>query len=82
MHLNLDRIVEPDGRSNGSNSHAFLIPGSGSHLRDGATDPNICGPLGATLLQQLTDPTAGLVLDSWLDANGAAQGDAEGFLDD
>jgi hypothetical protein len=82
VRLNLDRIVEPDGRSNGSNSHAFLSPGLGAALRDGATDPNLAGPLGATLIRRLTDPASGIVLDSWIDADGEPQGDAAGFLDD
>ena len=29
---------------------------------------------------RLTDPTTGIVLDSWLNADGDARGDAQGFL--
>jgi hypothetical protein len=80
--FNLDRIVEPDGRPNGSSNHAWLDGVDGSFLRDGATDPTMAGPLGATLIRLLCDPDQGLVLDSWLDPNAAPQGGASGFLDD
>jgi hypothetical protein len=74
--LNLDRIVEPDGTPNGSSNHVLLQPGVGPMLRDGAPDPDMAGPLGATLIQRLSDPSLGIVLDSWLSADGTAQGDA------
>jgi hypothetical protein len=74
--LNLDRIVEPDGTPNGSSNHALIDQSAPSPLRDGAPDPLMAGPLGATLLQRLTDPTSGIVLDSWLDADGDLLGDA------
>ena len=45
------------------------------NLRDGATNPALSGPLGATLIQRLTDPVTGIVLDTWIDADGQAQGD-------
>jgi len=80
--LNLNRIVDPNGHSNGSNSHTFFSLLAGPELRDGASNPNLTGPLGATLIQKLTDPTLGVVLDSWLDANSAPHGDAAGYLDD
>ncbi len=82
VRLNLDRIVEPNGRSNGSNSHPFIDPAVGPSLRDGALNPDLAGPLGATLIQRLTDPTLGIVLDSWIDADGAPHGDAANYLDD
>jgi hypothetical protein len=50
----------------------MLHPGVGPNLRDGSADPQRPGPLGATLIQKLTDPVNGIVLDSWFDANGAA----------
>ncbi|MEZ6016653.1 MAG: hypothetical protein R3F49_16160 [Planctomycetota bacterium] len=78
--LNLDRVVEPNGVSNGSSNHALLDPTTGPNLRDGALDPAMAGPLGATLLRKLTDPQHGLVLDSWIDADGAAGGDAATHL--
>ncbi len=73
--MDLDRIVEPDGVANGSNNHMLRNP-AGSALRDGAADPEMCGPLGATLLQRLTDPDTGIVLNSWFDADGLPHGDA------
>jgi hypothetical protein len=73
----LDRIVEPSGASNASNNHAWVDPlHTGAHLRDGALDPQFAGPLGATLIRKLTDPLTGIILDSWIDASGALQGDA------
>ncbi len=78
--LDLDRIVEPSGIANGSNNHTWLTPGVGPSLRDGATDPNLAGPLGATLIRRLTDPATGIVLDSWIDANGQPQGNASSFI--
>ena len=79
--LNLDRLVGPSGASQASSNHALLEPGVGPNLRDGASDPNMAGPLGQTLIQRLTDPATGIVLDSWIDANGDPQGDAASFLD-
>jgi len=79
--LNLDRIVEPTGVANGSNNHTWLDESSaGPALRDGALDTELAGPLGATLIRRLTDPATGIVLDSWLDANGQPRGDASIYL--
>jgi hypothetical protein len=79
--LNLDRIVEPSGVANGSNNHTWVdVPSIGPTLRDGALDPDLAGPLGAALIRRLTDPDTGIVLDSWLDANGTARGDAPLYL--
>jgi hypothetical protein len=78
--LNLDRIVEPSGVANGSNNHAWLNPAVGPGLRDGALDSEMAGPLGATLIQLLADPVNGVVLDAWLDANGAPQGNASTYV--
>jgi hypothetical protein len=79
--LNLDRIVEPSGVANGSNNHTWLdVPSTGPSLRDGARDPELAGPLGATLIHRLTDPDTGIVLDSWLDSNGQPRGDAALYL--
>ena len=77
---NLDRIVEDTGVANSSNNHPFLEPGGGTNKRDGANNQNLAGPLGGALVQRLTDPVLGLVLDSWLDANGAPQGDASNYV--
>ena len=77
VRYNLDRIVNPDGSSAGGNNHVFLDPsGPGPALRDGATNPLLAGPLGATILEMLTDPTSGVVLDSWINADGTLEGDA------
>lgn len=75
IRYNLDRIVNELGQSTGSSSHPILGPLS-STLRDGAANPFLSGPLGATLISRLTDPTTGIVLDSWLDADGDEKGDA------
>jgi hypothetical protein len=40
----------------------------------------VSGPLGANLIQLLADPAVGRVLDSWVDANGAPQGNAADFV--
>ncbi|MCC6672151.1 MAG: hypothetical protein IT458_13905, partial [Planctomycetes bacterium] len=77
VRYNLDRVVLPSGVSTASNNHAMLgglVPTP--NLRDGATDPEFAGPLGATLVRRLTDPTTGIVLDSWLDADRAVKGGA------
>ena len=76
----LDRIVEPSGVANGSNNHTWVNPLLGPALRDGALDANLSGPLGAALIRRLTDPGTGIVLDSWLDADGLPQGDAALYL--
>jgi hypothetical protein len=78
---NLDRIVNPDGSTASGSNHAFLVPGAGAALRDGAQNPNMAGPLGATLIEALCDPVNGIVLDSWIDANGALDGDAALHID-
>ena len=80
VRLNLDRIVEPSGATNGSNNHTALVPGSTAALRDGSSDPEFAGPLGATLIRRLADPQNGIVLDSWLDANGASRGNAATYV--
>jgi hypothetical protein len=74
VFFDLDRVVEADGNSNGSSNHP--IKGGGpTTLRDGADNLNMSGPLGATLIQRLIDPIGGIILDSWLDADGVEQGD-------
>ncbi|MFT4541878.1 MAG: hypothetical protein ACI841_002239 [Planctomycetota bacterium] len=81
--LNLDRIVDETGASTGSNAHPLSAEGAvAPGLRDGAANPELAGPMGATLLQRLTDPDLGIVLDSWFDADGEAGGRVESVLDD
>lgn len=72
----LDRIVGSDGRSRASNNHALLEGPSFDNLREGADDPAMAGPLGASLTRMLAHPTQGLVLDSWYDADGVPRGNA------
>ena len=79
VRFDLDRIVLENGLSTSSSSRP-LLDGPGL-LRDGAALPGLSGPLGLSLLMRLTDPTTGIVLDSWLNADGDARGDAQGFLD-
>jgi hypothetical protein len=76
VRFNLDRIVNADGSSAASSNHTFMGPGPGPSMRDGSQNPNLAGPLGATLIRKLTDPNAGIVLDSWYDANGQGHGTA------
>lgn len=77
--LDLDRIVESSGQTNGSNNHPMLEGDTG--LRDGAAQPLLAGPLGQALIQLLTDPIAGLVLDAWIDAEGVPNEQAQEQLD-
>ncbi|MCG6937540.1 MAG: hypothetical protein LJE83_05135 [Gammaproteobacteria bacterium] len=77
---NLDRVVEDTGISNASNSSPMKQPGAGTNKRDGSLYPDLAGPLGASLIQKLTDPDTGIVLDSWLDADGQPQGNAADFV--
>ncbi|MCB9667868.1 MAG: hypothetical protein H6734_00170 [Alphaproteobacteria bacterium] len=62
----LDRAVERSGVENVSTRGVNPAPG----LRDGALQPGRTGPLGATLIERLTDPDVGIVLDTWIDADG------------
>ena len=77
----LDGIVERDGTSNVSSSHPAQSEMVGT-LRRGAQNPNVAGPLGEVHLERLADPDAptAIILDAWLDANGAAQGNADALL--
>jgi hypothetical protein len=77
---NLDRIVEITGIANGSNTSPMKKPGAGTNKRGGALNQNLSGPLGAQLIQKLTDPNVGVVLDSWFDADGQPQGNAADFI--
>ncbi len=78
VRYDLDRIVIDNGTATGSNTHPMLE--TGAVLRDGSGNPAVAGPMGSTLVQRLTDPNTGIVLDSWLDADGATQGDAATFV--
>lgn len=71
----LDRIVEPSGVSNASNSRPME---GASTKRTGSRDPFMSGPLGIDLLERLTNHDApnGLVLDSWIDDDANLHGAA------
>jgi hypothetical protein len=77
---NLDGLVEANGVSNAAGSHPAQDRDRMRALRLGASNPYTTGPLGTDIVQMLSDPTVGVVLDSWFDANGAAQGNAATFL--
>ena len=52
--------------------------------RDGATNPQMAGPLGGSTVRRLMggggDERRPLILDAWLDADGRARGDAADFI--
>ena len=79
VRFNLDRIVDENGVSTGSNNHPMNEPGP--NQREGATNPNLAGPMGMSLVRRLTDPDpgSGIVLDTWIDADGSQHGAAENF---
>jgi hypothetical protein len=77
---NLDHIVEPTGIANGSNTHPLQQQGDGTNKRGGSLNQNLSGPLGAQLIQKLTDPDIGIVLDAWFDADGQPRGNAADFI--
>jgi hypothetical protein len=74
----LDRVVELTGANNASFTKPMLD--GYSPLRNGSQDPTLSGPMGAELLRKLADPNTGLILDSYVDSNANAQGDAANFL--
>lgn len=74
----LDRVVENTGVANASSGHP-IASGGISVDRAGSLYPGLAGPLGGPLLQKLADPNIGLILDGWIDANGAPQGTAADF---
>jgi hypothetical protein len=80
VRYNLDGLVEPNGVQNTSSSHPALDRAAVSRLRQGSQSPYMSGPLGATLLSKLTDPAVGVVLDSWIDADGQPQGNANAYV--
>jgi hypothetical protein len=75
----VDRVVMYNGAANASFTKPMLNT-QGILLRSGAQDATLSGPLGAELLTKLADPNLGIILDSWLDDNGNAQGDAANYL--
>lgn len=77
---NLDGFVEPTGVENSASGHPALHPERVRELRRGANNPEMNGPLGRDIIERLTDPEMGIILDSWIDANGALQGNAANFV--
>lgn len=80
LKYNLDANVEWSGVSNGSSSNPMLS-GTASPLRDGANFPEMAGPMGARLVNKLAHPKEGLVLDSWIDADGKLDGKTKKTLE-
>lgn len=76
VRYDLDRVVDPTGVRNGSSNQPLDRPIVGPNRRDGATDPNMAGPLGAKLSQRLADPATGIVRNNWIDADRQPQGGA------
>ncbi len=76
----LDKVVEDYGITNSSANHPLLGDAVSNNLRAGALYPGLAGPYGAQVLQKLTDENLGLILDSWLDADGQAGGNAADFF--
>ena len=77
----LDRMVETQsGVANTSSTHPIVYDSTGETNRVGANFPELAGPLGRGFLQFLADPNQGLILDSWIDADGNAQGDAANYI--
>lgn len=76
VRFDLDRIVESDGSSNASSSIPMNQPFLGPLRRDGAANSNMTGPLGTTLAERLANPTTGIILNSWVNADRTVKGDA------
>ena len=79
VKYDLDRLVEYTGVRNASTTHPLLssgpVPGRGE-----AANTLLAGPLKGGTISLLADPNQGLVLDSWIDADGAPQGNANDFI--
>jgi len=76
----LDRIVEVTGQTNAASIHP-MIQQRGPY-RDG-NNRMMAGPLNQTLINRLTNPdpnAGGILLDTYLDADGNAQGNADLIL--
>ena len=73
-------VIAFNGVSNGSSNQPLLRPIVGPNRRDGALDPNMAGPLGTTLSLRLADPTTGIVLNSWVDADRVPKGGAPAII--
>ncbi|HEX5051649.1 MAG TPA: hypothetical protein VFZ65_07760 [Planctomycetota bacterium] len=80
VYYDLDRVVDENGVSTGSSNQPMNQPIVGPNRRDGATNPNMAGPLGMTLSQRLADPAVGIVLNSWVDADRTTHGGASAVI--
>ena len=71
---------EADPARDGTNSGTFIVPNFGQRT---VIIGGIAGYLGGGIdyvIQRLTDRNTGIVLDAWIDADGAAQGNAGAIL--
>jgi hypothetical protein len=78
----LDRTVEYAGIPNSSGAHPMQVFAQVPR-RVGATNPQMAGPMGSLVIQKLiggADLNTAKILDSWIDADGNAQGDAANFI--
>ncbi|MCB9669194.1 MAG: hypothetical protein H6736_13975 [Alphaproteobacteria bacterium] len=75
----LDRLAE---RVTGVENISMSQPIQGGNVLNlrGGLKPNLAGPLSGALIERLADPNVGIILDSWLDNEGNAQGDAANYL--
>ena len=82
----LDRIVEFNGTANSSSSHPLLGAQGPTANRGNVSNSLMAGPLGGqTLFRLMGNPNDannpyGLVLDAWIDADGAPQGNAANYI--
>ena len=73
----LDKIVQIDGQTNAGSIHPRI---DDRLLRRDGSNREMSGPLNRRLIEKLADPNLSIILDSWLDSNGDAQGNANDFL--
>jgi hypothetical protein len=76
----LDKLVQLNGVPNASTSHPRLDGRGQGARRQGASNDEMSGPLGAQTLQKLAHPAQGVILDSWMDADGVPQGNANQYI--
>ena len=75
---NLDTTVNAAGVANVSSTGPIYT--GFTPYRDGAKHVELAGPLGATFTEMLANEDLGTILDSWVDADGNAQGDAANHI--
>ena len=49
-------------------------------LREDQAATGLAGPMGRTLIERLSHPTLGILLDSWLNADADPEGGADAFV--